>query len=85
MLEICRTQTLLLLLLIVAVIGGCVDNTAPTNTTQIDPMPAYNAIKQAQSFYQTIESDLSKASSPVNEAKSKGVDTTSRSNLLLRW
>ncbi len=82
MLEICRTQTLLLLLLIVAVIGGCVDNTAPTNTTQIDPMPAYNAIKQAQSFYQTIESDLSKASSPVNEAKSKGVDTTSSSALV---
>ncbi len=82
MAEIRKTQMLLLSLLMIAVISGCVDSTVPTTTTEIDPVPAYNAIKQAQSFYQAVESDLSKASAPVNEAKSRGVETTSSSVLV---
>ncbi len=76
-----------LVLIIFGVVGfsGCVSNpptTGTTPTTPIDQIPANNAISQAQSFYQTVQSDLSTASTPINEAISRGVETTSSSALV---
>ncbi len=86
--KIGKTQAVLLSIVILA-ISGCVSNTAPTTTSTavptvptIDPIPAYNAITQAQSFYQTVHSDFSTASATVNEAMSKGVETSSSSALV---
>lgn len=73
---------IILVIILFTIVSGCNEEKNTQKTTSPDPKPAQDAIRQAQSFLQTIQSDLSTASIPVNEAKSKGVDTTNSSTLI---
>lgn len=74
-------ENLLISIVVIVAISGCTNNNIPIQPI-VDPKPANDAIMRSQSFYQTIQLDLSNASTPINEAKLKGIDITNSNALV---